>query len=92
MSTFLFVIVATSTLFGTLKEERVPWPSADAVARATREVTELYGNRLARATKSCDQVMLGRELLNIAGETADDPAVQFVLYYTARDLGAKAKD
>ncbi len=92
MSPVLSAIVAASALLGAPQEKQIPWPTADAVAKARRDVAELYGDRLAKAKKPCDKVALGRELLKVAGETADDSAAQFTLCYTARNLGVEAKD
>ena len=73
-------------------DSRLPVPSQEAVGKAEESVKELYGDRLAAAKKPKDKAALGRELLKVAGESADDPAAQMVLWEAARDLGAAAKD
>lgn len=92
MGFILSTIIAASALLGAPQEKQVAWPSADAVAKARSDVAELYGDRLAKAKKPCDKTALGAELLKVAAETSDDPAAQFTLYYTARNLGIEAKD
>ncbi len=92
MNAALSVIVAAALLGGAPQDNQAPWPNAEAVAKAERDVSTLYGERTAKAKKAADKLALGRELLKVGEETGDDPAAQLVLFYQARDLGMEAKD
>jgi hypothetical protein len=89
----LSLIVTVSALLGVSPaDQKVDQPSREALAKAQANVDELYRDRLTAAKRPKDKASLGRELLTVAGETADDPAAQLLLLRKARDLGAAAKD
>ncbi len=92
MSLICTAVLAAVPVLCAGQEEQVPWPSADAVAKATRAANELYRDRVAKAKKPCDKSALGAELLAMAQTAGTEPAAQYALFYGARNLGAEAKD
>jgi hypothetical protein len=88
----LGLILLASIAAGAEARKQAAVPDAAAVAKAEGQAAELFGRRIERAKRPADKSALGREMLDAARKSTDDPAAQYVLARAACGLGAEAKD
>jgi hypothetical protein len=87
------VFIATAAFcLALLASDPVPLPDAEAIARAEKQVNEIYAAGLAKAKSPLEQLDLAREFVTAARKIDDDPAGQLVLLRMGRDLALAAKD
>lgn len=67
-------------------------PSKDAIARASQLMRDTFQDDLAAATTPAAKLALAKRLIGVATDIRDDPAGQFVILDTARDLAIDAGD
>jgi predicted Ser/Thr protein kinase len=68
-----------------------PIPDASSQKVSEKMIRELFKQDYAR-TQVSNRISFSRRLLQLAGQTRDDPAGRFVLYREARDVAAQAGD
>ena len=67
-------------------------PDEKALAKASKEILDIYGAERDAARSPAQKVMLARKLLEQATASSSDPAAHYVLVKSARDLAAQASD
>ncbi len=72
--------------------ELAPRPGGTKLKEAKGRVEKAYRTELRDAKKACDKSKLAKRLLRDGEKINDDPAIQFVIYGTARDLATTSHD
>lgn len=70
---------------------KFPVPSAASLQQAEKQVTEIFGGRLASLPSPAEKAKIATEMLQAAGGTAE-PTSKFVLLRKAEDTAAEAGD
>ena len=71
---------------------KMPIPDADAQAKATALMLDIYADDLANAKTNEAKSRLAAELFKQGKDAKDYPAIRYVCYNRARDLAAQAND
>ena len=71
---------------------RAAVPDEKALAKASKEILDIYGAERDAARSPAQKVMLARKLLEQATASGNDPAVRYVLVKSARELATQAND
>ncbi len=71
---------------------RAAVPGNAALAKASKEVFEIYQAEYDAARSAAQKVLLAKKFLEQSAETRNDPAARYVLIKTARDLASQAGD
>ncbi len=92
LSVSLLVLVSSGAVDPVAKSQpRAPVPNAAEIAKAEKEIHDLFKNEFA-SDRAGDQLNLSKRLLDQALDSTNDVASRYVLFREARDLAAKAGD
>ena len=72
--------------------ELAPRPGGTRLWEAKERVEKAYRTELRDAKRPCDKSKLAKRLLRDGEKINDDPAIQFVIYCTARDMATASHD
>ncbi len=89
MSSILLLVFVLSSIAADLRE---PWPDAAAVAKAEKEVREIFANDISRAKSTGEKAKLAKEFLAFAEKVGDDPTQRLVLLLLAKDYAIEGRD
>jgi hypothetical protein len=73
-------------------DTRTAVPDEAALAKASKEVLDIYGAEHDAAKSPAQKVALAKKFLEQAAATRNDPAARYVLFKLGRDLASQAGD
>ena len=85
-------LIAALNLHAGDREKKQPVPSAEAQARATKIVKEVYGTDYAKATTAEKKQALAKTLLDKGKTIRDDLPGKFVLLKSSREIATQGLD
>lgn len=71
---------------------REPWPDDAAVAKAEREVREIFAADISRAKSTADKAALAKGFLTYAEKVGDEPAQRLTLLLLAKSYAIEGRD
>jgi hypothetical protein len=85
-------LLVALTLFAAPGPQLLPVPNEQGLARAEKDVADLFGEEIAGAKKPAEKLAIVRRMLSTAAGTKGDPAGRYALFTRARDVAIEAGD